>query len=309
MGVWQRLREARGLFGFPVDRADAYMRRHAHAPRFPRRAIRRRTEPIDSELRRQAEESVREATEDFERSLERLSREFGDYFNAKARQALDVLKLDGIGLLASYDGKYLGDPSFDPVLKVLNERSAVVVIHPNNHPSTQVVRQGISKGIGNFLVEFLFDTTRAALNLLFSDVLHRFPNIRFVLFHAGGTLPYVAWRVAEIASRQMTVPPWDTQYPSPFMERHGAKLTAQDVLSHLRLFYYETALAAGPQTFGSLMQVAAPERILFGSDWPYCPEVMTEDMIQALYTQTGLDEARLQAIGRGNALRLFPRFA
>ncbi|OFZ73483.1 MAG: hypothetical protein A2W04_03095 [Betaproteobacteria bacterium RBG_16_64_9] len=269
----------------------------------------------DAKARRLARRCNEEAAEFVERHPKRLGAfatlPIPDVEGAceEARHALDVLKLDGIGLLASYDGKYLGDPSFDPVLKVLNERSAVVVIHPNNHPSTQVVRQGISKGIGNFLVEFLFDTTRAALNLLFSDVLHRFPNIRFVLFHAGGTLPYVAWRVAEIASRQMTVPPWDTQYPSPFMERHGAKLTAQDVLSHLRLFYYETALAAGPQTFGSLMQVAAPERILFGSDWPYCPEVMTEDIIQALYTQTGLDEARLQAIGRGNALRLFPRFA
>jgi 6-methylsalicylate decarboxylase len=228
---------------------------------------------------------------------------------AEARYALDVLKLDGVGFLASYDGKYLGDPAFDPILKTLDERSAVVVIHPNNHPSTAVVRQGISPGIGNFLVEFLFDTTRAALNLLFNDTLHRFPNVRFILFHAGGTLPYVAWRVSEIASRQMTVPPWDTQYPSPFMARHGRDLTAETVLSQLRLFYYETALAAGPQTFGSLMEVAAPERILFGSDWPYCPEVMTDDMIRALQSQKGLDEKQLQAIGRGNALRLFPRFA
>ncbi|MGH2651474.1 MAG: hypothetical protein ACRDHK_09730, partial [Actinomycetota bacterium] len=67
MGVWQRLREARGLFGFPVDRADAYMRRHAHAPRMSQRAIRRPTEPIDSEPRRRAGESGREAEEDFER--------------------------------------------------------------------------------------------------------------------------------------------------------------------------------------------------------------------------------------------------
>ncbi|MGH2660029.1 MAG: hypothetical protein ACRDHS_10290 [Actinomycetota bacterium] len=89
MGVWQRLREARGLFGFPVDRADAYMRRHAHAPRMSQRAIRRPTEPIDSEPRRRAGESGREAEEDFERPWERLSREFGDYFDGKARQALD----------------------------------------------------------------------------------------------------------------------------------------------------------------------------------------------------------------------------
>jgi predicted TIM-barrel fold metal-dependent hydrolase len=55
--------------------------------------------------------------------------------------------------------------------------------------------------------------------------------------------------------------------------------------------------------------VAAPERILFGSDWPYCPDVMTEDMVGALHDQKGLDEEQAQAIERGNALGLFPRFA
>lgn len=227
---------------------------------------------------------------------------------SEARHALDALKLDGVGFLASYDGKYIGDPAFAPVFEVLNERSAVVLIHPNNHPSTQLVRQGISKGIGNFLVEFLFDTTRAALNLLFSGSLDRFPNIRFILAHAGGTLPYVAWRVSEIVSRQMTVPPWDTQYSSPFMQQHAGKVTADLVLSQLRRFWYETALAAGPQTFGSLTAVAAPEHILFGSDWPYCPDDMTEDMVKALGNSTMHDENQRRAIERDNALRLFPRF-
>ncbi|MCC6888716.1 MAG: amidohydrolase [Hyphomicrobiales bacterium] len=227
----------------------------------------------------------------------------------EACHALDVFKLDGVGLLASYQGTYLGDPAFDPVFEVLNERSAVVLVHPNNHPSTRLVREGISKGIGNFLVEFLFDTTRAALNLLYWDCLHRFPNIRFILCHAGGTLPYVSWRVAEITARQMTVPPWDTQYPSPFMQRHAGAVTPELVLSQLRHFWYETALSAGPQTMGSLRAVAAPERILFGSDWPYCPEDMTEDMTRALDAQTSLDPGWRAAIARDNALQLFPRFS
>lgn len=227
----------------------------------------------------------------------------------EACHALDMLKLDGIGLLASYDGTYLGDAAFDPILEVLDERSAVVLVHPNNHPSTRSVRDGISKGIGNFLVEFLFDTTRAALNLLYSNSLDRFPRIRFILCHAGGTLPYVAWRIAEITARQMTVPPWDTQYPSPFMDRHTGKVTPELILSQLRRFWYETALSAGPQTFGSLNAVAAPDQILFGSDWPYCPDDMTTDMTRALDTETGSDPQRHAAITRGNALRLFPRLA
>ena len=226
----------------------------------------------------------------------------------EARHALDVLKLDGIGLLASYDGVYLGDPAFDPVYDILDQRSAAVLIHPNNHPSTQMIRQGINKGVGNFLVEFLFDTTRAAINLVFSDVLDRCPNIRFILCHAGGTLPFVSWRLAEIVSRQMTVPPWDAQYPSRFMQRYAGRVTPDLVLSQFRRFWYETALSAGPQTFGSLKVVADPERILFGSDWPYCPDDMTDDMVRALADEAMLDAGQREQIARTNALGLFPRF-
>jgi predicted TIM-barrel fold metal-dependent hydrolase len=227
----------------------------------------------------------------------------------EAEFATDVLKLDGVGLLSSYQGKYLGHPQFDPLLEFLNDRASVVLIHPNNHPSTEVIRENINPGIGNFLVEFLFDTTRAALNLIFYDVLERFPRIRFVLCHAGGTVPFVAWRVAEIASRQMTVPPWNVQYRSRFMERHGSSLTVETVLEQFRRFWFDTALSAGRQSLTSLKEVADPSRILFGSDWPYCPEVMTEDMLSSRY-QSGLFTAQDQErIDRDNALNLFPRFA
>ena len=226
----------------------------------------------------------------------------------EARLRARRLELDGVGLLASYNGTYLGDPAFDPIFAILDERSAVVLIHPNNHPTTPQIKKGISEGIGNFLVEFLFDTTRAAVNLVFSDTLDRFPDIRFILCHAGGTLPFVTWRLSEIASRQMTVPPWDTQYPSPFMERYRGRLTPELVLSQFKRFWYETALAAGPQTFGSLMAVADPQRILFGSDWPYCPDDMTDDMMNALGKLDMLEAKQREAIERTNALSLFPRF-
>ncbi len=228
---------------------------------------------------------------------------------AEARHALDVMKLDGVGLLASYDGVYLGQPMFDPLFELLNERSTVVLIHPNNHPTTVNVKKGISPGIGNFLIEFLFDTTRSALNLMFTGALDRFPRIRFILAHAGGTLPYTSWRLADIIYRQMTVPPWDTQYPSPFMQRYAGKVTPKLVFSQLRRFWYETALAAGPSTYGSLKEIADPARIVFGSDWPYCPTEMCGDMIAALANDTMLDAKARAAIERANALTLFPRFA
>jgi predicted TIM-barrel fold metal-dependent hydrolase len=227
----------------------------------------------------------------------------------EAIHALDVMRLDGVGLLASYDGVYLGQPMFDPLFKLLNERSCVVLIHPNNHPTTVNVKTGISPGIGNFLIEFLFDTTRSALNLMFTGALDRYPNIRFILAHAGGTLPYTAWRLGDIISRQMTEPPWDTQYPSPFMDRYAGKVTPDVVFSQLRRFWYETALAAGPSTYGSLKAVADPTHIVFGSDWPYCPTEMCGDMIAALADDGMLGASERAAIERKNALALFPRFA
>ena len=88
-------------------------------------------------------------------------------------------------------------------MEVLNQRSAVCFIHPNNHTTTAEVRRGFNAGIGNFLGEFMFDTTRAGLNLFFNNCLDRFPNIKFILAHAGGTLPYFSWRLGEIMATDM----------------------------------------------------------------------------------------------------------
>ena len=227
-----------------------------------------------------------------------------------ALYALDELKLDGIGLFGSYDGRYLGDPEWDPLLELLDQRAAVCLIHPNIHPSVHVVREkGISPGIPNFVAEYPFDTSRAALNLVFNNVPDRFPNIRFILSHAGGVLPFLAWRAAAIVHRQTSVSPMRQTYPSPFVEAHIGDLTRETFLSRLRTFWYDTALSPGPQTFGSLLQVASPDRILFGSDWPYCPPVLCTDMVEQLHDNPLIDASAVKAIERSNAVALFPRFS
>ena len=227
----------------------------------------------------------------------------------EAARALDTLKADGVVLLSSYNGHYLGQPQWDPLLEVLNQRRAVCFIHPNNHTSTAEVRKGFSPGIGNFLGEFMFDTTRAGMNLLFNNCLDRYPEVKFILAHAGGTLPFFSWRLGEIMERQMSNDPWDKQYRSPFMDAYAGKVTKALVLAKIRRFYFDTALSAGPQSLGSLLQAADHDKILFGSDWPYCPEIMATDMIAELENNPLLDEKLKRAIARDNALKLFPRLA
>jgi len=221
----------------------------------------------------------------------------------EVRYAFENLKLDGIGLFTSYNGRNLGDPAFDPVMQALNDYEAVVFIHPTDHPSADSVRIGVH----NPLLEFVFDTTRAAVNLVLSASLDRFPRIRFILSHAGGTLPFIAWRIAELGTHQMTLPQFREQYPQPLLQRHSGEVTHDLFFSRFRRFYYDTALSPGPATFGSLTAVADPSRILFGSDWPYTPKPTTANMIDSLNAPGFLSEDQRASIDRGNALPLFPR--
>src|SRR5262249_28436890 len=89
--------------------------------------------------------------------------------------SLDSLKFAGVSLFASYGEHFLGDALFDTVLEMLNERGAVVFVHPGLHPSSAA----LALPWPAFIMEYLFDTTRAAVNLIFSGALERFPRIRF----------------------------------------------------------------------------------------------------------------------------------
>jgi predicted TIM-barrel fold metal-dependent hydrolase len=204
---------------------------------------------------------------------------------AETEHALDALKLHGVSLFASYGEKFLGDPQFDPVLDALNRRKAVVFIHPTLHPSSRT----IALPWPGFVMEYLFDTTRAAVNLLLGGTLERFPDIKFILPHAGGTLPYFAWRLASTPVIDPTTPQWPR-------EKFAAGL---------RRFWYDTALASGATTMGALRTVADPDKIVFGSDWPFVPPPLVAEAVKE-HTAPGLHtEAERAAIDRGNALRLF----
>ena len=105
--------------------------------------------------------------------------------------AYDVLRADGLVLQSSnYDRSYLGDPRFDEVMEELDRREALVFVHP----AVPVTAAMLSLDIPVFGIEFTFDTTRAAFNLAYTGTLERFPNITWVMAHAGGTVPYLVGR-------------------------------------------------------------------------------------------------------------------
>jgi len=206
----------------------------------------------------------------------------------EAIHALDHMGANGVVLLGSTDGYFLGDPRFDELMAELDRRKAVVFVHPNLHAtSTQ-----LGLGAPGFLIEFLCDTTRAALNLVLSGTMERFPGIRFILAHSGGFLPYVAWR----ASLANMMRPYDTQAP-------------QGVLHYIRRFYFDTALSPSDYSLAALRQLVPPSQILFGSDFPFAPAPLTALQCQTLERSGLLDTEAHAAIDRRSALSLFPELA
>jgi predicted TIM-barrel fold metal-dependent hydrolase len=203
--------------------------------------------------------------------------------------ALDTLRLDGVVLLSSQcDGRYLGDPLFEEVMAELDRRSAVVFVHPTV-PKTS---ESIAIEVPGFAAEFVFDTTRAAINLIWTGTLERHPNLRLILAHAGGTTPFLAGRIALLAAM-------------PQMRERAPR----GVTHYLQRFFYDTALSANAGALSSLQQLVGPEKILFGSDFPFAPEAIAHASIDALAGYGGLSASALERVFRGNALELFPRLA
>lgn len=211
-----------------------------------------------------------------------------DAASHEAIHALDVLKADGVQLLASNDGVFLGDPRFDELMAELDRREATIQVHPNLHPSSQA----LALDTPGFVLELACDTTRAAVNLILSGTLERFPRIRWILANAGGFLPYAAWRV----SLANALPEFQDRAPLGMM-------------NYLQRFYFDTALAPSAPTMAVLRELVEPRQVLFGSDFPMAPPNLVAQQVTELETASPWTPRQLAGVARDNALSLMPRFA
>lgn len=202
--------------------------------------------------------------------------------------AFDVLKLDGVGMHTNMGGIYPGDPRLDPVFEELNRRGAVVHLHPTDTPGDHVLRPQWPP----YIVEFIFETTRAAANLIYSGTMERYPAVSIILSHAGGAIPYLAWRL------------WTGHFTIPGL----GEIAPAGVYDYLKRFYYDTAMASNPGTFASLTNLADPSRIVFGTDYPYMPDIAVGEFLRETDCYPGFDSGTRSGIYGGNALNLFPRF-
>jgi predicted TIM-barrel fold metal-dependent hydrolase len=165
--------------------------------------------------------------------------------------ALDVLKLDGVAVFTHTGQSYLGDPKFAPLLEELNRREAYVFVHPalpvHATPLTQYP---------TWLYEFPFETTRCIVDLIYSGTLERNPNIRFQFAHQGGTIPFLAGRIASLPAR------------SP-KEAGFADRAPKGALEYLRHLYYDTGLSNNAAAIVATLEITSFDHLVFGTDFPY----------------------------------------
>ncbi|MGB8214802.1 MAG: amidohydrolase family protein [Anaerolineales bacterium] len=209
--------------------------------------------------------------------------------------AMDECHADGVILLANSRGIYLGDEAFEPLMVELNQRKAIVFVHPGELPGPTI------RGIPAFAADFLLDTTRAVVNLVLSGAMDRYPDIKMILAHAGGFVPYTAYRLLLPKLQRAT-----------FVKRIALGLNQEQglhtELAVFRKFYYDIALSASPTVFPSLLSLVGPDHITYGSDWPFAPTAAVNLFNNELDRYPLNDEQRY-GINRGSAETIFPRLA
>jgi len=161
--------------------------------------------------------------------------------------AFDTLKADGVGLMTSFGDKWLGDPAFDPVMEELNRRKAVVYTHPTLADCCNRILPVVHRAV----VEFQTDTSRAIGSVVFTGTAARYPDIKFIWSHGGGTVPFLTMRFVGWANARKDL---------------GARLPNGPV-AELKKFYYDTAQAAHPYALSSLLRLVSASQIVFGTDF------------------------------------------
>ena len=199
--------------------------------------------------------------------------------------AYDTLKADGVGLMTSYGDAWLGNPAYRPVMEELNRRKAIVHVHPTAANCCRNL--DYAPGVNPGSMEYGTDTTRAIMGVAFSGDAARFPDIRFIWSHAGGTAPFLAGRIDGASAGAKD------RLPNGFM-------------TELKKFYYDLAGAANPGAVASLLKLVTTQQILFGTDFP--PGGTGLDVANTLVKLGVFSESDLRAIDRENAVRLLPRF-
>ena len=204
--------------------------------------------------------------------------------------AMDELGAEGVVVESNHHGLYHGDSQLEPFYAELNRRRAAMFIHPTSPSCAGCL--DLALGFPRPMLEFMFETTRTVTNLVLAGVTQRFPDIRIIVPHAGAALSVLASRVDGF---------------SAISAQKGSGETPK-LKAEMRKLYFDLAGMPLPEQLEALRQIADPEHIFYGSDWPFTPDAVVEKLSAELDGSPLLNDVQQKACMFGNALKLFPAF-
>jgi 6-methylsalicylate decarboxylase len=204
--------------------------------------------------------------------------------------ALGPLALDGVVLFSNIQGIYLGDPRFAPLFDELERRRATVLVHPTPPSGFDPTILGYPAPS----VEYMFDSTRMVMSLIGSGTLRRCPHVRIIVPHGGGTVPYLAIRIARHIARFSGTEPL---------------ISSEDVLAALATLYYDLTSATHSTALDGLLRITTPDHLMFGSDFPFLSPGLIPEAKGNISAHPGFDAAARAAITCDTARVVFPGLA
>jgi len=211
---------------------------------------------------------------------------------AEIEYALDTLKLDGVATATSINDVYLGDRQFDLWFAELNRRRATLFVHPTFTKASKPLLNGLNPSV----LEFVFDTTRMATNLVVTGAKKRFSDIRIIATHGGGTVPFLAPRI-EVLEHTFGVGPGLLE------------LSAEEVREGFASFYYDLTGAASGAQLSALLKLVPASRLLIGLDFPLMPGSSFAPALAGIAEYPEFSADDLHKLSCGNAAELFPALA
>ncbi|MGD2120830.1 MAG: amidohydrolase family protein [Gemmatimonadota bacterium] len=199
----------------------------------------------------------------------------------EARRALEELRFPGFMPFGNVNGVPLADERFWPVYEIANDHEAVIYIHPTYPLGVEAMTEYMLMP----MVGFLFDTTLAAAHLVLAGVPERFPRIKWVLAHLGGTIPFLMERLDrcfhayEVSRKHISVPPSE----------------------YLKKFYYDT-VNFDVDALRFTIDLVGVDRILAGSDYPHL--IGSLEKMKASIQALGLSQEDEAKVFGGNAERI-----
>ena len=184
--------------------------------------------------------------------------------------------------LANIAGDPLTAPKFAPVWEAIEASGLPAWIHPTVPPGADAMDMTAFNLIAN--IGFMFDTTLALTRMIYDGFFDRYPNLKLIAGHAGGTLPFLAGRLDQCYDHMPASRVNISRPPS----------------AYLRHIYYDSVVYA-PEALALALAVGGADHMLYGSDYPH----NIGDMEGCLARVDALPAGQRDAVRGGNALRIF----